>query len=130
MKVVATSDWREGIAYDSPTLVAEILPGEDTHCSVCGGDSPLVARTELWAVKHRHPKHHSGHVRFYCRAHVPVVAQPESPGVKRERAAARTERRPPQRRPLAPEKPAAVCPNCFIEIPPTGVCGKCGYSIL
>jgi hypothetical protein len=127
MKVAATSDWRDGFAFDTPVIVADVLPGDPTRCSVCGGASAPLPRTELWAVKHRHPKHHSGHVRFYCGDHVPVVAVPVAAPVAPRRAAAPRERRPAvHRAPVVERQAAAVCPDCFIEIPPTGVCGMCG----
>ncbi len=91
MKVTATSDWRETIAFETPMIVAEIVPGDPTRCSVCGGDSELRPRTELWAVKHRHPNHHAGYVRFYCQAHLPVIQRP-APPVETRRTAARAER--------------------------------------
>lgn len=127
MKVAATSDWRDAVAFDTPVVVADLSPGEPARCSVCGGDSALRDRTELWAVKHRHPKHHSGHVRFYCGEHVPEVKLPPTTAAPRSgRAAARSEPRAAARRVPAVEKERAICPDCFVEIPPTGVCGICG----
>lgn len=128
MKVAATSDWRDALGFDVPVLVADLLPGEPARCSLCGGESGLVPRTELWAVKHRHPKHHSGHVRFYCREHVPVLARPEPPPAPGPRRPAAREARPPARRAPAIEKQRPICPDCFVEIPPTGVCGVCGRA--
>lgn len=129
MKVTATSDWRETIAFETPMVVAEIVPGEPTRCSVCGGDSELRPRTELWAVKHRHPNHHAGYVRFYCRAHLPVIQQ-AAPPVETRRTAARAERATAVRRsPTADAKPRAMCPECFVEISATGTCGMCGRQV-
>lgn len=129
MKVSASSDWRDGIPFESPVLVADVLPGDATRCSVCGGDSALRPRTELWAIKHRHPRHHDGYVRFYCLEHRPAVQRIEA-APTRERPAARSARRPAAARsaPLA-EKPRALCPDCFVEIPATGVCGMCGRTV-
>ena len=73
MKITSTSDWREEIPFETPMIVAGLVPGDPTRCSVCGGDSELRPRTELWAVKHRHPNQHAGFVRFYCQPHLPVV---------------------------------------------------------
>jgi hypothetical protein len=129
MKVTATSDWRETIAFETPMIVAEIVPGDPTRCSVCGGDSELRARTELWAIKHRHPNQHAGYVRFYCQQHLPVIAGPAVP-VQTRRSAARAERTAAIRRPAAvDEKPRAMCPDCFVEISATGVCGMCGLQV-
>lgn len=126
MKVAASSDWRDTIAFDTPTLVAELSPGDPARCSVCGADSELRPRTDLWAVKHRHPKHHSGHVRFYCREHAATFSRPSTPDPPTARVASRGERRPAVRRAPVVEKQAQICPDCFVEIPPTGVCGMCG----
>ena len=70
MKVTATSDWRDAIPFETPVVVADVVPGEPTRCSVCGGDSVLLPRTDLWAVKHRHPNHHAGFVRFYAQVNI------------------------------------------------------------
>ncbi len=129
MKVVASSDWRDGIPFETPIIVAEILPGDAARCSVCGGDSELRPRSELWAVKHRHPRHHDGYVRFYCLEHLPRIAPVEASG-GRERPATRSPRRPATpRSPAVAERPRALCPDCFVEVPPTGVCGICGQTV-
>ncbi|HWM16857.1 MAG TPA: glucose-6-phosphate dehydrogenase [Microbacterium sp.] len=128
MKVVASTDWRDGIPFETPIIVAEILPGDDARCSACGGDSELIARTELWAIKHRHPRHHDGYVRFYCLEHRPVV-QPIAVEPVRERPAARGARlRAAPRPPAAAEKERAMCPDCFVEVAATGTCGICGWT--
>jgi hypothetical protein len=109
-------------------LLADVLPGEDARCATCGADSEPRPRTELWAVKHRHPKHHNGFVRFYCREHTPAVVRrdpPERVQPKRERAS----RAAAPRRPVVAEVPKAVCPNCFVEVPASGVCGMCGTQV-
>jgi hypothetical protein len=126
VKVTATSDWREAIAFETPMIVAEIVPGDPTRCSVCGGDSPPRPRTELWAVKHRHPNHHAGYVRFYCQAHLPVIQKPAAP-IETRRTAARAERTSAARRTAATDqKPRTMCPDCFVEVSATGECGMCG----
>ncbi|MDY0910873.1 glucose-6-phosphate dehydrogenase [Microbacterium sp. CFBP9034] len=130
MKVVSSSDWRDGLAFESPALVADISPGEDARCVACGAESELLPRTELWAVKHRHPKNHDGFVRFYCRAHVPAIKRVEAPTTRPARTAApRAERQvAPRRSAAAVERPRDLCPDCFVEIPPTNVCGMCGRT--
>lgn len=125
MRVVASSDWRDGLPFDQPVVVSDISPGEDSRCFVCGADSELRPRTELWAVKHRHPKNHSGYVRFYCAEHRPAPPRPE-PVIERRPAP----RRSPSRSAAAVvERPRAICPNCFVEIPPSGACGICGTTL-
>ncbi|WP_169581080.1 MULTISPECIES: glucose-6-phosphate dehydrogenase [Microbacterium] len=130
MWIVASSDWRDGLPFEIPVIVAEVSPGEDTRCFVCGADSTPLPRTELWAVKHRHPKNHSGYVRFYCTEHRPAPPRLTPVVDPRRGAAARGERRAaPRRTTPAVERPAALCPNCFVEVPATGVCGICGTTV-
>jgi hypothetical protein len=131
MKVVASSDWRDDLAFETPTPVADVSPGEPTRCSVCGGASDPLPRTELWAIKHRHPKQHGGYVRFYCLAHRPAVKAPPAPAAAPARSSAsRGERRAaPRRTPAVEERPRAVCPTCWVEVPSTGVCGMCGATV-
>jgi hypothetical protein len=128
MKITSTSDWREEIPFETPMIVASLVPGDPTRCSVCGGDSELRPRTELWAVKHRHPNQHAGFVRFYCKPHLPVVEKPVP--VETRRTVARAERAAAVRRPSAVDAaPRAMCPDCFVEISATGVCGMCGRQV-
>ncbi|GAA5028816.1 glucose-6-phosphate dehydrogenase [Microbacterium fluvii] len=136
MKIVAGADWRDGLPFEAPVLVSEVIPGEPTRCFTCGTDSALRERTELWAVKHRHPKQHAGFVRFYCAEHKPAPpARPQvTPDVRpasRAPRAARAERSstPARRAAAAEERPKALCPNCFVEVPPSGVCGMCGERV-
>lgn len=130
MRIVASSDWRDAVPFESPVLVADVVPGEPTRCFACGGDSEPLPRTELWAFKHRHPKNHDGYVRFYCAAHVPKVERrPEpavAPGSRAKSARPASERRPGK--PVVPERQRAMCPNCFVEVSATGECGMCGWT--
>lgn len=131
MKIASSSDWRDSIPFDSPMLVEDIVPGEPTRCATCGIDSLPRPRTELWAVKHRHPKNHDGYVRFYCREHTPVIARPASTaraGSPVETGAARSapRRAAAARTAAAVDKPRAMCTDCFIEVSATGICGMCG----
>jgi hypothetical protein len=130
MRIVASSDWRDGLAFDVPVLVSEVSAGDDARCFVCGADSAPIPRTELWAVKHRHPKNHSGYVRFYCLEHRPAPPRP-IPTVDARRASSRTgERRSaPRRSTPAVERPSVLCPDCFVEVPATGICGICGNAV-
>lgn len=135
MKVVSSADWRRSIPFETPMLVAEIVPGEPTRCFACGPASDARDRGELWAFKHRHPNHHDGYVRFYCREHVPVVKVVEV--VQDPRARARTRRSAPtEERAAAPRRAStvdapvrAMCPSCFVEVSATGECGMCGTKV-
>ncbi|MFB8386882.1 glucose-6-phosphate dehydrogenase [Microbacterium sp. NPDC055910] len=132
MKVAASADWRQSIPFETPMLVADLVPGEPTRCFTCGMSSEPRERTELWAFKHRHPRHHDGFVRFYCQPHVPVVTRPEPVAAPaRARAASRPERTSaPRRTPAADPKPRAMCPSCFVEVSAKGECGMCGASVV
>jgi hypothetical protein len=136
VKIRSSDDWRGTLPFETPTIAAEVVPGDPARCSACPVGTDPYPRTELWAVKHRHPNNHDGDVRFYCALHAPVYEKPDlvasAPLSARTRpparaprpAAERVERRPP-----VIERPRAVCPNCFVEIPPTGVCGICGEVV-
>ncbi|HWI31518.1 MAG TPA: glucose-6-phosphate dehydrogenase [Microbacterium sp.] len=127
MKITSSSDWRNGVAFDTPMIVADLVPGEPTRCSGCGVASEPRPRTELWAIKHRHRNDPAGYVKFYCRTHLPVVQPAAAPSASRP---AVRERRPASRRPaLATETTRAMCPDCFIEVSATGVCGMCGTRV-
>jgi hypothetical protein len=132
VKITSSSDWREPLPFETPVIVADVVPGDPTRCSVCGGASPLRERTELWAVKHRHPNQHAGYVRFYCLEHRPAVAAPRV--AETVRRGSRNPRPATAARPAAPrrtavEEPRAMCPDCFVEVPATGVCGMCGTRV-
>jgi hypothetical protein len=131
MKITTTSDWRQSIPFDSPMLVADLVPGEPTRCFTCGTASEPRPRTELWAIKHRHPNDHAGYVRFYCQAHLPV-AHP-GPGATENRTSAtpaRAPRRAPAQRSVAQsDKVRAMCPDCYVEVSAIGVCGMCGRRV-
>ncbi|WP_292836367.1 glucose-6-phosphate dehydrogenase [Microbacterium sp.] len=128
MKITNSSDWRDGLPFDLPVDAAEAVPGEPTRCATCGADSEPFPREALWAVKHRHPTNPAGFVRFYCADHRPQtqLAPPATPArVRRERAS--TPRRAAA--PTIPERVAALCPDCFVEVPASGVCGMCGQRV-
>jgi hypothetical protein len=132
MKIVAGADWRDAIPFETPIPVADLAPGDDARCAGCGAEAPLHPRTELWAVKHRHPKNHSGFVRFYCAAHKP--APPVAPVAAARPAKASRAPRPREER--VPKRPApsmdltrAMCPNCFVEVSASGECGLCGERV-
>jgi len=131
VKIVASSDWRDAIPFDTLVLVADVVPGDPTRCFTCGGDSEPRPRTELWAYKHRHPKNHDGYVRFYCAEHRPVIERRVAASVPPSRGGSRSSRPSGERRPAkptVPERQRAMCPNCFVEVSATGECGMCGWS--
>ncbi|OZD53417.1 glucose-6-phosphate dehydrogenase [Rhodococcus sp. 06-1477-1B] len=136
MKIVSSQDWRDAIRFDAPVLVAEVVPGEATRCVACGTDGPLYERTDLWAVKHRHPKHHGGFVRFYCEAHKPAAPPPPpAPTIEARRAraaAAPKERRAPSLKPtpITDRPTRTMCPDCFVEVSVGGDCGMCGAQVV
>lgn len=135
MRVASSADWRDALPFETPVPAAEVAPGDPARCSGCASDVPSWPRTELSAVKHRHPKHHSGFVRFYCAAHVPAVQAPPAPPVATRPGRTPRAPRPPREprgatsRAAAQERPRAVCPDCFIEVSATGECGMCGQRI-
>lgn len=127
MKIRNSADWRDAIPFDTPLRAADAVPGEAVRCTACGPDSELRERDDLWVVKHRHPTNPAGFVRFYCTSHRPVIAPRTPPApVKAPR-----ERRAPSRpaAPTIPARAAVFCPDCFVEVPATGVCGMCGQQV-
>lgn len=129
MKIRTSSDWRDALPFDTPLRASEAVPGEPTRCATCGPGSDAREREDLWVVKHRHPNNPAGFVRFYCLAHRPTVAARPEPA----RAPAREKRAPRATArvaaPTIPERPAVFCPDCFVEVPATGVCGMCGQPV-
>ena len=132
MKIVSSSDWRDAIAFDVPGVVADVVPGEPTRCVGCGADGELFDRTQLWAVKHRHPKHHGGFVRFYCAEHKPAPAPAAPIELKKRASAPRAERRTasPKPVPVTDRPTRAMCPDCFVEVSAGGDCGMCGAQVV
>lgn len=126
MKITRTSDWREALPFETALIADTVMPGEPARCVTCGVGSEPLPRTQLWAVKHRHPHDPAGSVRLYCADHAPKppVAAAPAAAQKRRSAASRTPRAPQRE-----EKPAAVCPDCFMEVPPNGICGMCGQKV-
>jgi len=136
MKITRSSDWRDALPFEVPVLAADAVPGEPTRCVSCPAGSEPLERTELWAVKHRHPNNHAGFVRYYCAEHAPKTAPPPPPSVARPGKARGTAPKPRLERTVAPKRPAAsldvvraMCPNCFVEVSATGECGMCGQQV-
>ena len=126
-----SSDWRDALPFELPVPAAEAMPGEPTRCAGGGPDSEPWPREGLWIVKHRHPNNPAGFVRYYCADHKPTpklapppVSAPER--ARRTRAAA-TPRKAAA--PSIPERVAVLCPDCFVEVPASGVCGMCGQQV-
>ncbi|WP_438352540.1 glucose-6-phosphate dehydrogenase [Microbacterium sp. CJ88] len=127
MKIVTAADWRNSLPFDTPFLVADLAPGEPARCAACGTDAEPLPRTELWAVKYRHPKNHAGFVRFSCAAHTPRTPPPAAAAPARPRRAAAEK---PIRRPATTDAaPRAMCPDCFVEVSAKGLCGICGRQL-
>jgi hypothetical protein len=130
MKVAASADWRSSLPFDTPFLVADLAPGDPARCAACGPAADPLPRTELWAVKHRHPKNHDGYVRFFCAAHTPKVPAPAAPAPTEPRARrAAPAERIPRRAPATDAAPREMCPDCFVEVSATGECGMCGRQV-
>ncbi len=135
MKVAPAADWREQLPFETPIVLADVVPGDDARCFACGPESEARPRTEIWAYKHRHPNHHHGFVRLYCSTHVParpVAAAAPAPtraGTRSARPPApRVERAAPARR-VDPDKVRPMCPDCFVEVNANGLCGVCGATV-
>jgi len=134
MKVVASSDWRDALPFETPLIVTEVAPGEPTRCATCGALSEPLPRDALWAVKHRHPNNHAGFVRFYCAEHAPAAKRPEpataaAAPVKRTPASRERLSTPASRAQASADRVHAICPDCFIEASATGNCGMCGNPV-
>lgn len=129
MQIRTSSDWRDDLPFETPRPAAEVMPGEPSRCAMCPAQTPLHPRDELWIVKHRHPNNPAGFVRFYCAVHrpAPPVAAASSPSATSRRG--RSEPRESVRRAAVPERVAAVCPTCFVEVPATRICGVCGERV-
>ena len=129
MKIRTSSDWRDALPFDTALRASEAVPGEPTRCAGCGPDSETRDREDLWVVKHRHPNNPAGFVRYYCLEHRPVTApraEPAPAKAPRQRRVANPHR---VAAPTIPERVAVLCPDCFVEVPPTGVCGMCGQRL-
>lgn len=131
MKIRGTSDWRDNVAFETPVVASELVPGDPSRCAGCPGGSDARPREELWAVKLRHPHNHAGYVQFYCSEHVPTFQRKQTQEESHlARAAARRERTATPRRPTIEDTPPrAMCPECFVEVSALGVCGMCGSQV-
>lgn len=124
-----SSDWRDGLPFDLAIPAADAVPGEATRCSGCGPDSEPWPREALWVLKHRHPTNPAGYVRFYCAEHRPAPAF-VPPVPERSRRSPRSSAAPRKAAaPIIPPRVAAVCPDCFVEVAATGICGVCGERV-
>ena len=128
MRIVSSADWRDAVPFESPVVAADVAPGASTKCFLCGAASEALPRTELWAVKHRHPNDHGGYVRFYCAEHRPAAKPAPVVAAAPPRTQRKERRAPVTRRPAAVERQRETCPNCFVEVSASGECGMCGWS--
>ncbi|MFS0866549.1 glucose-6-phosphate dehydrogenase [Microbacterium sp. 179-B 1A2 NHS] len=139
MKITRSSDWRDALPFEVPMPAADAVPGEPTRCVGCPAGAEPRDRSELWVVKHRHPNNHAGFVRYYCDEHRPKTAPPPAPSAARPdkpRGSAPRAAKPKPERTTVPKRPApsldvvrAMCPDCFVEVSATGVCGMCGQRV-
>lgn len=130
MKIRNSSDWRDALPFDTALRASEAVPGDPTRCATCGPASELREREDLWVVKHRHPNNPAGFVRLYCLAHKPTIAPRPEPAIAVAKSRApRAPRTPKLAAPTIPERVAVLCPDCFVEVPATGVCGMCGQRV-
>lgn len=130
MKIRNSSDWRDGLPFELPVAAAEAVPGEATRCSGCGPASEPWPREALWVVKHRHPTNPAGFVRYYCGDHKPTPKlAPAAAAHERARRAPRAAAARKPAAPTIPERPTVLCPDCFVVVPATGVCGMCGRQV-
>lgn len=128
-----SSDWRDALPFEIAVAAEQAVPGDATRCSGCGPTSEPWPREALWVMKHRHPNNPAGFVRFYCADHKPAAKLAAAPApTTRERArAARVASGTPRTvaAPTIPERPAVMCPDCFVQVPATGICGMCGTPV-
>lgn len=127
-----SSDWRDSLPFELAVAASDAVPGDATRCAGCGPDSEPWPREALWIVKHRHPTNPAGFVRYYCADHKPVAkvapASAAAPARPPRTRAASTPRKAAA--PIIPERPAVFCPDCFVQVPATGVCGMCGTQVV
>lgn len=130
MQIRNSSDWRDALPFELPVAAAEAVPGDATRCSGCGPDSEPWPREALWVVKHRHPTNPAGFVRYYCADHKPTPKLAPAPSMaERARRAPRAAAPRKAAAPIIPERPDILCPDCFVVVPATGVCGMCGQKV-
>lgn len=133
MQIRNSSDWRDALPFELAIPAADAVPGDATRCAGCGADSEPWPREALWVVKHRHPNNPAGFVRYYCADHKPTpkLAPPVSAPERARRAARAAATSTPRKAaaPIIPERVAVLCPDCFVEVPATGVCGMCGQKV-
>ena len=122
---MVTVQWRDASGRDRTSLewdvvvrLDEAFPGEfevmDQYlkCSRCGLNSQSRPANELWVVKIHHDRQPLGNLQLYCADHLRERGQESSAGSS-ERSSGRT---------------GAVCPNCNVTVPLTGVCDTCDWS--
>ena len=135
MRITRSSDWRSALPFETPMVADSVMPGDPARCTTCGVGADPLPRTALWAVKHRHPHDPAGTVRLYCAEHTPRTAAPAPVASPSRTAGATRAPRPQAERPVRQparkvvEKPALICPDCFVEVPATGICGMCGQRM-
>ncbi|ALJ21480.1 hypothetical protein [Microbacterium sp. No. 7] len=130
MKIRTSADWRDDLPFEVAVPADQVAPGDPARCAACSATTDPLPRDELWVVKHHHPNNPAGFVRLYCAFHRPKPAPaPLSTAAPARRAASSRPSTPRQPKPVVPERPAVMCPDCFVQVPPTGTCGMCGQQV-
>jgi hypothetical protein len=72
----------------------------------------------------------SGRLRALLLRRPQADAEAGSPGLgTRARPPGHVAQPAQGRGPTIPERPAVMCPDCFVQVPATGVCGMCGQQV-
>lgn len=133
----------ERIEFERPYPFVEVDGRDETLCTVCGPESYPWPASELTAIKHHSVRREQGIWRLYCREHLLTdrglppeeppkkkrtvrVAGAKSTGVPTGATTPRSTASKPQESAPAPE---VICPDCWIVVPATGVCGVCGERV-
>lgn len=105
-------DERSYLAWENPTRLSEIdAQAAPRRCTECrrSGIETFYPADEVVIVKHRHESQPLGHLTVHCSKHPPGR---DWEGDDRE--AGRVNRT------------GETCPNCFVQMPLSGVCPMCG----
>lgn len=105
-------DERPYLDWETPILLSELNPqAEPRMCTLCSrsGDGTLYPADKVVIVKHRHVGQPLGHLTLHCSEH--------PPGRDWESGDAQVGR---------VNRTGETCPNCFIQMPLSGVCPVCG----
>jgi hypothetical protein len=115
---------------DEPLLVS-LCVDEDGRV----GEGYAVAALAAYGERPEAPERHAAHERLECYRFFDAVGLPADGGsvappkpVAAPRTSTRssTPKAPAAKRPTKPaDRPVAICPNCFMALPATGICDYC-----